>query len=155
MSTKVWHIIGVEGLLWGVRLSESGRSEHSMNHCVVHPTHSHKIIDGQTLCVHGGLSPDIRTLDQIRSLSRAREIPHDGAFCGAYTFQYLANIQSNEFVVDLMWSDPDDVENWAVSPRGAGWLFGANVTREVRVRDLSIFFSCLPSRSSITSTISA
>jgi len=32
---------------------------------------------------------------------------------------------------DLMWSDPDDVENWGVSPRGAGWLFGASVTQEV------------------------
>ncbi|KAJ6629494.1 Metallo-dependent phosphatase-like protein [Mycena sp. CBHHK59/15] len=70
------------------------------------------IIDGETLCVHGGLSPDIRTLDQIRVLSRAQEIPHEGAFC------------------DLMWSDPDDVPAWAVSPRGAGWLFGADVTRE-------------------------
>lgn len=30
-----------------------------------------------------------------------------------------------------MWSDPDEVENWAVSPRGAGWLFGASVTQEV------------------------
>ncbi|KAI5996829.1 Metallo-dependent phosphatase [Pisolithus orientalis] len=29
-----------------------------------------------------------------------------------------------------MWSDPDDIDNWAVSPRGAGWLFGRNVTRE-------------------------
>jgi hypothetical protein len=35
---------------------------------------------------------------------------------------------------DLMWSDPDDVETWAVSPRGAGWLFGGAVTREVRPR---------------------
>lgn len=70
------------------------------------------IIDGETLCVHGGLSPDIRTLDQIRVLSRAQEIPHEGAFC------------------DLMWSDPDDVDNWAVSPRGAGWLFGGTVTKE-------------------------
>ena len=31
-----------------------------------------------------------------------------------------------------MWSDPDDVETWAVSPRGAGWLFGGSVTKEVR-----------------------
>ena len=29
-----------------------------------------------------------------------------------------------------MWSDPDEVENWAVSPRGAGWLFGGRVTQE-------------------------
>ncbi|KAI6118908.1 Metallo-dependent phosphatase-like protein [Pisolithus croceorrhizus] len=33
------------------------------------------IIEGETLCVHGGLSPDIRTLHQIHVLSRA-EIPH-------------------------------------------------------------------------------
>ncbi|KAF7357796.1 Serine/threonine-protein phosphatase [Mycena venus] len=79
------------------------------------------IIDGTTLCVHGGLSPDIRTLDQIRVLSRAQEIPHEGAFC------------------DLMWSDPDEVDNWAVSPRGAGWLFGGSVTREFNhVNDLNL-----------------
>jgi len=24
----------------------------------------------------------------------------------------------------MMWSDPEDIETWAVSPRGAGWLFG-------------------------------
>lgn len=79
------------------------------------------IIDGEVLCVHGGLSPDIRTLDQIRVLSRAQEIPHEGAFC------------------DLMWSDPDDVENWAVSPRGAGWLFGGSITREFNhVNSLSL-----------------
>lgn len=31
-----------------------------------------------------------------------------------------------------MWSDPDEVDSWAVSPRGAGWLFGGKVTSEVR-----------------------
>jgi diadenosine tetraphosphatase ApaH/serine/threonine PP2A family protein phosphatase len=30
-----------------------------------------------------------------------------------------------------MWSDPEDIETWAVSPRGAGWLFGHKVTSEV------------------------
>lgn len=31
-----------------------------------------------------------------------------------------------------MWSDPEDLEGgaWAVSPRGAGWLFGGKVTAE-------------------------
>lgn len=27
-----------------------------------------------------------------------------------------------------MWSDPDDVDMWKVSPRGAGWLFGPSIT---------------------------
>lgn len=29
-----------------------------------------------------------------------------------------------------MWSDPEDIDAWAVSPRGAGWLFGGKVTAE-------------------------
>jgi len=71
------------------------------------------LIDGEILCVHGGLSPDIRTLDHIRLIDRNQEIPHKGAFC------------------DLVWSDPEDLmTDWAVSPRGAGWLFGNKVTNE-------------------------
>ncbi|KAK1324495.1 Phytochrome-associated serine/threonine-protein phosphatase 1 [Acorus calamus] len=70
------------------------------------------IIDGTVLCVHGGLSPDVRTVDQIRVIERNCEIPHEGPFC------------------DLMWSDPEEIETWAVSPRGAGWLFGSRVTSE-------------------------
>ncbi|KAK3678154.1 sporulation-induced protein [Recurvomyces mirabilis] len=79
------------------------------------------IIDGKVLCVHGGLSPEIRTLDQIRVVARAQEIPHEGAFC------------------DLVWSDPEEVETWAVSPRGAGWLFGDKVSSEFNhVNSLSL-----------------
>jgi len=25
---------------------------------------------------------------------------------------------------DLMWSDPEEIEGWGVSPRGAGYIFG-------------------------------
>ena len=70
------------------------------------------VVDGEVLCVHGGLSPEIRTLDQIRILDRNIEIPHEGPFC------------------DLMWSDPDNISTWVMSGRGAGWLFGSKVTEE-------------------------
>ncbi len=30
-----------------------------------------------------------------------------------------------------MWSDPEEIAGWAISPRGAGYLFGASVTQEV------------------------
>lgn len=70
------------------------------------------VIDGRVLCVHGGLSPDLRTLDQVRTIERLCEIPHEGTFC------------------DLMWSDPEDIDTWSASPRGAGWLFGSKVTSE-------------------------
>ena len=30
-----------------------------------------------------------------------------------------------------MWSDPEEhLDTWAISPRGAGWMFGAEVTTE-------------------------
>ncbi|XP_024947235.1 serine/threonine-protein phosphatase 6 catalytic subunit isoform X2 [Cephus cinctus] len=70
------------------------------------------LIDEEVFCVHGGLSPAIKTLDQIRTIERNQEIPHKGAFC------------------DLVWSDPEDVESWTISPRGAGWLFGCQVTHK-------------------------
>jgi hypothetical protein len=38
-----------------------------------------------------------------------------------------------------MWSDPEEIDAWAVSPRGAGWLFGGKVTNEFnQVNDLTL-----------------
>ena len=70
------------------------------------------VIDGKILCIHGGLSPEIKSLDEIRLIERRVEIPHVGPFC------------------DLMWSDPDEIETFSISPRGAGWLFGHKATSE-------------------------
>ena len=40
---------------------------------------------------------------------------------------------------DLMWSDPDDVEKWKASPRGAGWLFGSSITHTfLEINDLKL-----------------
>eukprot|EP01026_Neomeris_dumetosa_P041104 TRINITY_DN339_c0_g1_i2.p2 TRINITY_DN339_c0_g1~~TRINITY_DN339_c0_g1_i2.p2 ORF type:complete len:308 (+),score=23.44 TRINITY_DN339_c0_g1_i2:129-1052(+) len=70
------------------------------------------IINGKIFCVHGGLSPTITTLDQIRTIDRKQEVPHDGAMC------------------DLLWSDPEEIEGWGISPRGAGYLFGGDCCQQ-------------------------
>eukprot|EP01029_Cantina_marsupialis_P016781 TRINITY_DN37574_c0_g2_i1.p1 TRINITY_DN37574_c0_g2~~TRINITY_DN37574_c0_g2_i1.p1 ORF type:complete len:309 (-),score=87.20 TRINITY_DN37574_c0_g2_i1:914-1840(-) len=71
------------------------------------------LIDEKIFCVHGGLSPKLETLDQIRVINRKMEVPHEGEMC------------------DLMWSDPETVEGgWTLSPRGAGYLFGAPVVEK-------------------------
>jgi len=76
------------------------------------------LIDGRVLCVHAGISPDLKTLDDIRLINRNQEVPHEGGFC------------------DLMWSDPDtSIDGWRISPRGAGWLFGAHVTTEFMAKN--------------------
>jgi len=64
------------------------------------------VVGGTMFAVHGGLSPSITSLDEIRTIDRKQEVPHDGAMC------------------DLLWSDPEDIDGWGVSPRGAGFLFG-------------------------------
>ena len=70
------------------------------------------VIDNEILCVHGGLSPELKMIDQIRAINRKVEIPVEGPLC------------------DLMWSDPEDIETWSTNPRGAGWIFGSKVTDE-------------------------
>ncbi|KAI9651746.1 MAG: hypothetical protein M1831_000496 [Alyxoria varia] len=66
---------------------------------------------GAVFCVHGGLSPLIDSLDKIRLIDRKQEVPHEGAMC------------------DLLWSDPDEITSWGLSPRGAGFLFGSDIVR--------------------------
>lgn len=79
------------------------------------------LIDNQVFAVHGGLSPSINSLDQIRLIDRKREVPHEGPMC------------------DLLWSDPEEVNGWGLSPRGAGYLFGGNIVeRFLHENDLTL-----------------
>ncbi|KAK4380257.1 hypothetical protein RND71_002119 [Anisodus tanguticus] len=70
------------------------------------------LVESEIFCLHGGLSPSIETLDNIRNFDRVQEVPHEGAMC------------------DLLWSDPDDRCGWGISPRGAGYTFGQDISEQ-------------------------
>jgi len=70
------------------------------------------VVEGNIFCLHGGLSPSIDTLDQINQLDRIMEMPTEGPIC------------------DLLWSDPDDRCGWGISPRGAGYSFGQDISEQ-------------------------
>jgi len=70
------------------------------------------VVADRIFCLHGGLSPSIDTLDHARELDRVQEVPHEGPMC------------------DLVWSDPDDRCGWGISPRGAGYTFGQDITEQ-------------------------
>ena len=53
---------------------------------------SFQIIDECILCVHGGLSPEIKTIDQIRTIERNQEIPHKGAFCDILDYPLILGL---------------------------------------------------------------
>ncbi|KAL8141083.1 hypothetical protein V2J09_007104 [Rumex salicifolius] len=65
------------------------------------------IIEDKIICMHGGISPVLDDLDQIKSLTRPVDVPDQGLLC------------------DLLWSDPDrDVMGWAENDRGVSYTFG-------------------------------
>lgn len=71
------------------------------------------LIDEKILCMHGGLSPDLKNLDQIRNIARPVDVPEQGLLC------------------DLLWADPDkDVEGWGENDRGVSYTFGADKVAE-------------------------
>lgn len=69
------------------------------------------LVDGRILCMHGGLSPLVRHVDQLNVLDRVQEVGRV------------------EAINDLLWSDPsEEHEGWAPSSRGTGHTFGPDVT---------------------------
>ena len=68
------------------------------------------LVENSIFCLHGGLSPCIDTLDQIRQIDRKQETPHEGPMC------------------DLLWSDPEERSGFGVSLRGAGYIWGEDVS---------------------------
>jgi len=80
------------------------------------------VIDEKIFCVHGGLSPEHHTMDQIRRIPRPTDVPDSGIIC------------------DLLWSDPDkDIEGWGENDRGVSFTFGGDVVAKfLKKHDLDL-----------------
>lgn len=80
------------------------------------------VIDDKIFCMHGGLSPDLNSMDQIRRLMRPTDVPDTGLLC------------------DLLWSDPDrEVQGWQENDRGVSFTFGSEiVSRFLNAHDLDL-----------------
>ncbi|TDZ39336.1 Serine/threonine-protein phosphatase PP-Z [Colletotrichum trifolii] len=75
------------------------------------------IVAGKIFCVHGGLSPALSHMDDIRNIARPTDVPDYG----------LLN--------DLLWSDPADVEqDWEANERGVSYCFGKRVILDFLAR---------------------
>jgi serine/threonine-protein phosphatase PP1 catalytic subunit len=71
------------------------------------------IVNHRIFCVHGGLSQDLKTLNDIEKLGRPLDIPDDG------------------LLSDLLWADPNAVHiGFEPSERGTSFTFGVDVVEE-------------------------
>ncbi|KAF9954487.1 hypothetical protein BGZ72_004564 [Mortierella alpina] len=71
------------------------------------------IVANKIFCVHGGLSPSLSTMDDIRALRRPTDVPDYG----------LLN--------DLLWSDPSDTTlDWEDNERGVSYCFGRSIIQK-------------------------
>ncbi|KAI9014155.1 Metallo-dependent phosphatase-like protein [Hyaloraphidium curvatum] len=71
------------------------------------------VVAGKIFCVHGGLSPSLNTMDDIRALQRPTDVPDFG----------LLN--------DLLWSDPSETAvDWEDSERGVSYCFGRAIVQD-------------------------
>jgi len=67
-------------------------------------------IDDKIFCVHGGLSPEVVKIEELKKILRPTDVPDTGMVC------------------DFLWADPDiDVAGWAENDRGVSFVFGADV----------------------------
>ena len=82
------------------------------------------IVNEKILCMHGGLSPELQSLNNIKQIVRPTEVPDKGLLC------------------DLLWSDPEkDCEDWAPNTRGISVLFNEKIV-ENTLDELDIDLVC-------------
>ena len=76
------------------------------------------IIDDKILCMHGGLSKELHTINQINDIKRPTEVPESGKI------KLILGL-----LCDLLWSDPSEEikKDWATNERGVSYIFSQNV----------------------------
>ena len=68
------------------------------------------LVEAKIFCIHGGLSPDMESPDDLKRVARPVDVPDTGLLC------------------DTLWSDPDkDISGWAENDRGVSYTFGADI----------------------------
>lgn len=109
--------------------------------------------------MHGGLSPDLQSMEQIRRVMRPTDVPDTGQF---YRTRYrftCVNTFSLGLLCDLLWSDPDkDITGWSENDRGVSFTFGPDVvSRFLQKHDMDLIcrahqvnFLVLSSRRALT-----
>jgi serine/threonine-protein phosphatase PP1 catalytic subunit len=80
------------------------------------------IVDEKIFCMHGGLSPELQNMEQVKRIMRPTDIPDTGLLC------------------DLLWADPDkDIVGWGENDRGVSFTFGEDVVAQfLRRHDLDL-----------------
>mmetsp|Transcript_4170 Transcript_4170/g.6116 ORF Transcript_4170/g.6116 Transcript_4170/m.6116 type:complete len:403 (-) Transcript_4170:184-1392(-) len=70
------------------------------------------IVNDRIFATHGGLSPDLHSLEDFDKIVRPTDVPVEGIVC------------------DLLWADPSpEVKTWEMSDRGVSYLFGDEVLK--------------------------
>jgi len=75
------------------------------------------LVDEKIFCMHGGLSPELKSFEQIRRFLRPTDVPDTGLLC------------------DLLWSDPEQkITGWGENDRGVSYTFGPDVVTKFLAR---------------------
>jgi serine/threonine-protein phosphatase PP1 catalytic subunit len=101
------------------------------------------IIDEKIFTMHGGLSPDLQSMEQIRRVMRPTDVPDTGesaCLSEQFTFVLIPLSCSSGLLCDLLWSDPDkDITGWSENDRGVSFTFGPDVvSRFLQKHDMDL-----------------
>ena len=75
-------------------------------------------IDDKILLMHGGLSPELSNVDQLKKIVRPTDVPEEGLLC------------------DILWSDPDsECNGWSKNDRGVSVVFNEKILEQFLLKN--------------------